>query len=149
MSDVGCFIKYPRRRKMLDRLIKIRKDQRGFTLIELIMVIVILAILLALALPAYLGTRERAYLPEAQSHLQEMRTQAWLVYVEHGTFATPPGPAIAAPGNTLNWSFTWVSRTPTSAVMRATGLAGRTVAGNIVTLTLTADGRATIVTEGF
>ncbi|MCS7234811.1 MAG: prepilin-type N-terminal cleavage/methylation domain-containing protein, partial [Armatimonadetes bacterium] len=39
-----------------------RRDQRGFTLIELIMVLVILGILLALALPSYLGTRRKAYI---------------------------------------------------------------------------------------
>jgi prepilin-type N-terminal cleavage/methylation domain-containing protein len=132
---------------MLDRLIKIRKDQRGFTLIELIMVIVILAILLALALPAYLGTRRRAYLPEAQQHLQEMRTQAWLFYVERGSFTGFPGPA--AP-QTINWTFTIPTVAADSVTMRA---AGRPAPGGAsdawVELVLHADGRAVVTSGGF
>jgi prepilin-type N-terminal cleavage/methylation domain-containing protein len=128
---------------MLDRLIKIRKDQRGFTLIELIMVIVILAILLALALPAYLGTRRRAYLPEAQSALQEMRTQAWLIYVERGSFAVP-GPAAAA---TDNWTFSYGACTGTTCVMGATGRGP--VANATVTLTLYNTGAAGVTSAGF
>jgi prepilin-type N-terminal cleavage/methylation domain-containing protein len=122
-----------------------RKDQRGFTLIELIMVIVILAILLALALPAYLGTRRRAYMPEAQQHLQEMRTQAWLFYVERGTFAGEGFPPVAA--STANWSFAYPARTATLVSMTATGQGP--VAGASVTLTLHATGRTDVTSTGF
>lgn len=134
---------------MLDRLIKIRKDQRGFTLIELIMVIVILAILLALALPAYLGTRERAYLPEAQQNLQEMRTQAWLRFVERGSFDGFTGIAAA---QTVNWTFAYgaITTGPTGNItMTASGRTGTPVADNVVTLVLSYDGSATITSTGF
>ncbi|MDR5696553.1 MAG: prepilin-type N-terminal cleavage/methylation domain-containing protein [Armatimonadota bacterium] len=131
---------------MLDRLIRMRKDERGFTLIELIMVIVILAILLALALPAYLGTRKKAYLAEAQENLQEMRTSAWLYYVERNTFEGFNGQPAAT---TANWSFEYGTGDAESITMTATGRDGSPVADATVTLTLYNTGAATLTSSGF
>jgi prepilin-type N-terminal cleavage/methylation domain-containing protein len=144
----GGYTKAERRKKMLGNAVQARRGQCGFTLIELIMVIVILAILLALALPAYLGTRERAYKPEAQTNLQEMRMQAWLFFVERGTFENfvATGPTVP---DTANWSFAYDPGTAAEIVMTATGKAGRLVAGNTVTLTLRSDGSAVITAAGF
>ncbi len=56
---------------MKKRLESLKKDQKGFTLVELIVVLVILAILAALLVPALLGYIDRArnskYLEEARS----------------------------------------------------------------------------------
>lgn len=56
---------------MKKRLEELKKDQKGFTLVELIVVLVILAILAALLVPALLGYIDRAksskYLEEARS----------------------------------------------------------------------------------
>ena len=56
---------------MKKRLEAFKKDQKGFTLVELIVVLVILAILAALLVPALLGYIDRArsskYLEEARS----------------------------------------------------------------------------------
>jgi len=131
---------------VLERIWKARRDERGFTLIELIMVLVILGILLALALPAYLGTRRKAYLAEADQNLQEMRTHAWLRYVERGSF--DGATAGSVPASTANWTFAWGTCTGTaSCTMSATGQGP--VAGASVTVVLSSNGSATVTSSGF
>ena len=127
---------------MLERIWKARRDERGFTLIELIMVLVILGILLALALPAYLGTRRKAYLAEADQNLQEMRTQAWLRYVEKGTFS-----GFSTTASSPNWTYSIVSCDDDTCEMQATGtILGASAS---VTLTLSSNGTATVNSSGF
>lgn len=48
-------------------------NRKGFTLIEVLIVVVIIAILAALILPRFLGQSERAYIAEAQQMLGAMK----------------------------------------------------------------------------
>jgi len=137
---------------MLERIWKARRDERGFTLIELIMVLVILGILLALALPQYLGTRKKALVAEADQNLQEMRTQAWLFYVEKGTFAGFSG----TPASSPNWVYSYSNCTGTaSCTMRATAAGASNLARNPLTgdefvqVVLSSDGTAEVTSGGF
>ena len=66
-------------------------DESGFTLIELMVVVLIIAILIAIAIPTFLGARQRAQDKAAQSSLRNALTAAKTIYTdsEDYTDATP------------------------------------------------------------
>jgi len=120
--------------------------QGGFTLLELVMVLVVLGILLALALASYLSARRHAYFAEAAERLQEMREFAWSFYAEKQTFdGFLDGPY----QSTDYWDFAYSSCAGTSCQVVATGKTGTLVEGARVTVTLYGDGTATVSSSGF
>ena len=58
------------------------KRRQGFTLIELLIVIVIIGILAAIAIPKFSKTREKAFVKAMQSDLRNLANQEELYYSE-------------------------------------------------------------------
>jgi type IV pilus assembly protein PilA len=64
------------------RLAASRQEEDGFTLIELMVVVLIIAILLAIAIPTFLGAQNKAKDRSAQSSLRNSLTAAKTVYAD-------------------------------------------------------------------
>jgi type IV pilus assembly protein PilA len=62
------------------------QDDKGFTLIELMVVVLIIAILIAIAIPTFLGLRERAQDRAAQAELRDGLTAAKAFYTDDETY---------------------------------------------------------------
>jgi prepilin-type N-terminal cleavage/methylation domain-containing protein len=85
-----------------------RNQQSGFTLIELVVVAAVLALLVALALPSYLGARNKAAIDEANGMAQQWRSLAYGCYLQQLTAsACNSDNAIGfneQPGKYWNWT---------------------------------------------
>ncbi len=71
---------------MIRMLRKRMKGEKGFTLIELLVVIIIIAILAAIAIPTFLGQRQKAQDAAAKSLVRNAMTAIESSYVDNQTF---------------------------------------------------------------
>ena len=62
------------------------RDNKGFTLIELLIVVVIIGILAAIAIPKFSATREKAYFAAMKSDLKNLASQQEIYYADEYSY---------------------------------------------------------------
>jgi type IV pilus assembly protein PilA len=104
--------------------------QKGFTLVELMIVIVIVGILSAIALPNFLSQTDKAKASEAKTQASAYLKQYYTAYMD-GTTADVPCPA-----QSTNFSYDCTTAGSVTATGRAnTSIAGKTFTASVNTTT--------------
>jgi len=118
---------------MISQIQKRLASQEGFTLIELLVVIVILGILLAIAVPSYLGFKARSEKSAAKANVRAGLPAMEAYYADNGTYAGATVANIksgydsgfkATLGATLNATTYCVTSTVGATVAHVTGPGG-------------------------
>ena len=111
---------------------------KGFTLIEIMVVVVIIAILTAIALPSYRDYVIRGNLVDGTQQLAALRAQMEQFYQDSRSYATNgsyTSPCDNPPTAFANWTFSCNNTQTASAyTWTATGVAGKPTAGFTYTI---------------
>ena len=66
-------------------------NRKGFTLIELLIVVVIIGILAAIAIPKFANTKQKAYIAAMKSDLKNLVTAEEAYFADYTTYSTDLG----------------------------------------------------------
>jgi len=90
--------------------------EAGFTLIELMVVLLIMGILLAIAIPTFLGVTGSAHAAAAKTNLSSAMTEASAGYTANSSFTKTSAEVTALTAETKAMTFTTAKSTKTSAI---------------------------------
>lgn len=92
-----------------------QRTRKGFTLIELLIVVVIIGILAAIAIPKFADTKKKAYVTAMKSDLKNMVSSAEAFFSDNDTYA-----GYTAPTGSAGVTITMTAQTATGWAAKAT-----------------------------
>lgn len=107
---------------------------RGFTLIELMIVVAIVGILAAVAYPSYTDYIRRGSLSDAFSGLSGAQVKMEQYYQDNRSYMTAGNTCGFIPTATKYFTFTCPTITASTYVIRASGVTGTAAAGHVYTV---------------
>ena len=112
-------------------------EKKGFTLIELLIVVVIIGILAAIAIPKFANTKEKAYVASMKSDLRNMATSEEAYFADNQTYTTVLANMNFTPSASVTATVTdakgtgWAANTthPATAITCRVGFGADSIAG--------------------
>ena len=109
-----------------------KNPRKGFTLIELLIVVVIIGILAAIAIPKFANTKEKAYVASMKADLKNLVNAQEAFFADNNTYSSDKAAlkASESPGNTISigaatatgWSATVVNPAVKTAGTKTCGI---------------------------
>lgn len=123
---------------MLERLRRRAREQKGFTLIELLVVVIIIGLLAAIAIPAFLGQRDKANDAAAQSLVRNAQTAVEAAYADTQDYSTINVAALGRIEPNIAWNTTGLAKDDSvnfTAAANGYTLVSTSRSANVYTLT--------------
>ena len=105
------------------------QNRKGFTLIELLIVVVIIGILAAIAIPKFANTKQKAYVATLKTDLRNLVTAEEAYFSDQTTYTTTLALTQYQASQGVTYSVTGASGTGWQATATHVGLVGATPPG--------------------